>query len=336
MTDVAARGIDIPVLANVVNYDFPPQPKIFVHRVGRTARAGKRGWSYSLVRDTDTPYLLDLQLFLGKRLLLGRDSGTLPNYAEDVIVGSLSRDKLERTTEWIDKLVDDNDDLGALRTVAGKGEKLYVKTRNSASSESAKRAKEVVASKGWVQLHPLFNSEANDAEQARVDMLARISGFRPQETVFEIGTRGKAARSEAAEMMRQRRERIMPRRQKEEDEKAAAEAEERYTTIEGSSTEVIEDSEDDASLEVSITGGDGNMEDASDHEIEVTFSKAAQKGKGRTLSWKDAENFMSYVPKSINAAEERGYGVHSGSYNTASQNSNFVEAARDLTMDLTN
>ncbi len=336
VTDVAARGIDIPVLANVVNYDFPPQPKIFVHRVGRTARAGKRGWSYSLVRDTDTPYLLDLQLFLGKRLLLGRDSGTLPNYAEDVIVGSLSRDKLERTTEWIDKLVDDNDDLGALRTVAGKGEKLYVKTRNSASSESAKRAKEVVASKGWVQLHPLFNSEANDAEQARVDMLARISGFRPQETVFEIGTRGKAARSEAAEMMRQRRERIMPRRQKEEDEKAAAEAEERYTTIEGSSTEVIEDSEDDASLEVSITGGDGNMEDASDHEIEVTFSKAAQKGKGRTLSWKDAENFMSYVPKSINAAEERGYGVHSGSYNTASQNSNFVEAARDLTMDLTN
>jgi ATP-dependent RNA helicase DDX54/DBP10 len=45
---------------------------------------------------------------------------------------------------------------------------------------------------------------------------------------------------------------------------------------------------------------------------------------------------MSYTPTSTNLAEDRGYGVHSGSYNTASQNSNFVEAARGVTMDLNN
>jgi ATP-dependent RNA helicase DDX54/DBP10 len=78
------------------------------------------------------------------------------------------------------------------------------------------------------------------------------------------------------------------------------------------------------------------MDEASDGELEVAFSKSVQKGKGRTLSWKDSENFMPYTPKTINTAEERGYGVHSGSYNTASQNSNFVAAARDVTMDLTN
>ncbi|KAL3427219.1 DEAD/DEAH box helicase [Phlyctema vagabunda] len=339
VTDVAARGIDIPVLANVINYDFPPQPKIFVHRVGRTARAGQRGWSYSLVRDTDAPYLLDLQLFLGKRLFLGTESGSSPNYAEDVIVGALLRDKLEASSEWITKLLGDDDDLDALRGVAAKGEKLYVRTRNSASSESAKRAKEVVASKGWMQLHPLFQDETTNAEQARIDMLARISGFRPQETVFEIGTRGKAGHGEAAEMMRHRREKIIPRRQKEEDDKVAAataNAEDDDFPDLGDLPDAADDDDDDDDMEVTVTGGGEDMAEASEDELEVTFSKSAQKGKGRSLSWKDSENFMSYTPKNINTAEERGYGVHSGSYNTASQNSNFVEAARGVTMDLTN
>jgi ATP-dependent RNA helicase DDX54/DBP10 len=343
VTDVAARGIDIPVLANVINYDFPPQPKVFVHRVGRTARAGQRGWSYSLVRDTDTPYLLDLQLFLGKRLILGRAGGSSPNYAEDVYVGALQRDKLESTTEWINKLVSENDDLSALRTVAGKGERLYIKTRNSASNESAKRAKEVVSSKGWMELHSLFNNDTNNAEQARLDMLARISGFRPQETVFEIGTRGKAGHGEAAEMMRHRREKIVPKRQKEEDEKAAAAAELLQDSFDNPDEaqmdvdmENVDADNDDDEMEVTVTGGGDDMSEASSADLEKTFSRTAQKGKGRTLSYKDSENFMSYTPKNINTAEERGYGVHSGSYNTASQNSNFVEAARGLTMDLTN
>ncbi|RDW69326.1 ATP-dependent RNA helicase dbp10 [Coleophoma cylindrospora] len=339
VTDVAARGIDIPVLANVINYDFPPQPKVFVHRVGRTARAGQRGWSYSLVRDTDTPYLLDLQLFLGKRLILGRDAGDSPNYADDVIVGAMQRDKLEASSEWITKLLGDDDDLNALRGVSMKGEKLYIKTRNSASAESAKRAKEVVASQGWMQLHSLFKDETNDAEQARIDMLARISGFRPLETVFEIGTRGKAGHGEAAEMMRHRREKITPRRQKEEAEKAAAAAAEIAAADDSDDFDAMDDlqqADSDDDMEVTVSGGGDNMDEASEDELEVTFSKSAQKGKGRTLSWKDSENFMSYTPKSINAAEERGYGVHSGSYNTASQNSNFVEAARGVTMDLTN
>ena len=49
VTDVAARGIDIPLLDNVINVDFPPKPKLFVHRVGRAGRAGRLGKAYSMV-----------------------------------------------------------------------------------------------------------------------------------------------------------------------------------------------------------------------------------------------------------------------------------------------
>ena len=67
-TDVAARGLDIPLLDNVINYDFPAKPKLFVHRAGRVARAGRRGSAFSLVTREELPYLLDLHLFLSRPL----------------------------------------------------------------------------------------------------------------------------------------------------------------------------------------------------------------------------------------------------------------------------
>ncbi len=147
VTDVAARGIDIPILANVINYDFPTQPKMFVHRVGRTARAGQRGWAYSLVRVGDIPYLIDLQLFLARKLVVGR-TGEKPSYAQDVVVGGLKRDELSNSVEWVDKAVGENEELSSLIKVAEKAEKQYMTTRNSASIQSVQRAREVVKMKG--------------------------------------------------------------------------------------------------------------------------------------------------------------------------------------------
>ncbi|POS84511.1 ATP-dependent RNA helicase dbp10 [Erysiphe pulchra] len=334
VTDVAARGIDIPVLANVINYDFPPQPKVFVHRVGRTARAGKRGWSYSLIRDTDAPYLLDLQLFLGRRLLLGKDADVSSSFAEDIIVGSLPRDKIEGITEWTANMVKGNDDLNSLRSVAGKGERLYIKTRNSASSESVKRAKEILSSKNWSQLNLLFQDDSSEKEHARIDMLARVSDFRPPETIFEVGIKGKSHYSEIANIMRQRRAKINPIKQKISSKISVMQ--EKFERSDGTG---VHNAIDDKSLLISEAAAcvDAMSNDEiSDNELEVTFSKNYQKDKNRSLSWKDSENFISYTPKNVNIAEERGYGVHSGSYNTASQNSNFLQTARDLTMDLVN
>jgi len=64
-TDVAARGIDIEALPFVVNYDLPHNPEDYVHRIGRTGRAGALGEAISLVSEAETRYLRDIEKLLG-------------------------------------------------------------------------------------------------------------------------------------------------------------------------------------------------------------------------------------------------------------------------------
>ena len=80
-TDVAARGIDIPLIDNVINLDFPPKPELFVHRVGRAARAGRSGTAYSLLLREELPYLLDLHLYLGRKV---EPCPEIPDVATDI------------------------------------------------------------------------------------------------------------------------------------------------------------------------------------------------------------------------------------------------------------
>lgn len=68
VTDVAARGIDIPLLDNVIHYDVPAAPKLFVHRSGRVARAGRSGSAFILVSAHELAYVLDIHLFLGRKM----------------------------------------------------------------------------------------------------------------------------------------------------------------------------------------------------------------------------------------------------------------------------
>lgn len=56
-TDVAARGIDLPDVSHVINYDMPRSADVYLHRIGRTARAGKKGNAISLVEAHDQPML---------------------------------------------------------------------------------------------------------------------------------------------------------------------------------------------------------------------------------------------------------------------------------------
>jgi len=67
-TDVAARGIDVIDLELVVNYDLPSQPEIYIHRIGRTGRAGKRGVAVALATSRDARRLDDIERRIGATL----------------------------------------------------------------------------------------------------------------------------------------------------------------------------------------------------------------------------------------------------------------------------
>ncbi len=65
-TDVAARGLDVDDISHVINYDLPIEAETYVHRIGRTARAGADGDAISLCSAEDRAYLNDIEKLLGK------------------------------------------------------------------------------------------------------------------------------------------------------------------------------------------------------------------------------------------------------------------------------
>jgi ATP-dependent RNA helicase DbpA len=112
-TDVAARGIDLEKLDLVVNFDLPTQPEIYVHRVGRTGRAGQVGLSVSLCTQAEQPRLEAIELYTGSALVVveaGRTTGAAPLRAkmETLRLSGGRKDKLRP-----------GDILGALTGEAG-------------------------------------------------------------------------------------------------------------------------------------------------------------------------------------------------------------------------
>jgi len=64
-TDIASRGIDVDGITHVFNYDLPNEPESYVHRIGRTARAGRSGIAYGFCDESESGYLIGIQQLIG-------------------------------------------------------------------------------------------------------------------------------------------------------------------------------------------------------------------------------------------------------------------------------
>jgi ATP-dependent RNA helicase RhlE len=96
-TDIAARGIDVDGISHVINFDFPPQPEDYVHRIGRTGRAQAIGDAISFITHDDADNLRRLERFLGRGITRKKLEGFNPNALQPTGAGrSESRSTEER------------------------------------------------------------------------------------------------------------------------------------------------------------------------------------------------------------------------------------------------
>jgi ATP-dependent RNA helicase DDX54/DBP10 len=168
VTDVAARGLDIPVMDHVINYDFPPNARVFIHRVGRTARGGRKGTAWSILDKDDLPYYADLAVNLNA-------TATPP------ILHTLPRQSLDAATEAIKSLSASSSDLDDLRAVMRKGDSMYRRSRSKATAAGYRTARQLA-----VNDYPLFpgiQADAQDNSSARrAELISVLDAFRPVTT----------------------------------------------------------------------------------------------------------------------------------------------------------
>lgn len=190
VTDLAARGIDIPLLENVINFNFPCKSKLFVHRVGRVARAGKSGVAFSLVCPEEYPYLVELHQFLDRPLRFAKLEPSDPH--EDGIIGSVPQENIDEEKEMLAKWLADTYEMQCLKKVCKNAYKQYARSRSLPSSTAVKKSKD--PSFQNLVPHPIFKTMVKTTVQSEASpgdahlLLQSIRAFKPKATIFEINS----------------------------------------------------------------------------------------------------------------------------------------------------
>lgn len=196
VTDVAARGLDIPILDNVVNFDFPDNDKLFIHRIGRTARAGKEGRVISLLSPSDLAYFFDIKHTLGRRLITSYQDPEEPNvkYSKAILAKSLSdfdtislgnipSNILSGIKESAKMFLNSRTDIETIEESSVKAYNKMLLFRQKPTGYGVRQAKKL----GYIDIHPFFINEktVSKAELEKQSFLNQLKNFKPKESYFE-------------------------------------------------------------------------------------------------------------------------------------------------------
>ncbi|HEY6560005.1 MAG TPA: ATP-dependent RNA helicase DbpA [Polyangiaceae bacterium] len=118
-TDVAARGIDLQKLDLVVNFELPTQPVIYVHRIGRTGRAGQPGLAISLCASAEKPRLAVIEQYVGSRLAAFEPAAAQPRTSANLAPKSEAKMDTIRLLGGRKQKLRPGDILGALTGSGG-------------------------------------------------------------------------------------------------------------------------------------------------------------------------------------------------------------------------
>lgn len=191
VTDVAARGLDIPMLDNVVNYEFPDSAKLFIHRIGRTARAEREGKVFNLASPTDLAFFFDIKVNLGKKLILNKENKILHQELKDNTVisfGTIPYQLLINIKENKLEYLNNKTDLESLEDSCKKASTKALLFKQKPSKYGIKQSKKFINLES-IQNHPLFaNMISKDKVADEIEknkFLIQLKNFKPKESYFE-------------------------------------------------------------------------------------------------------------------------------------------------------
>jgi ATP-dependent RNA helicase DeaD len=211
-TDVAARGLDIDDISHVINFDLPTDPEAYVHRIGRTGRAGKDGIAISLVTPGETSRLSRIESFTKQQISLAEiptekdiHERRENNLIEKMAVW-LERDRCKREQEIVEELVAAGNDPIKVAAAALKIVRVEEKQRpiekigevRPIRSKSKGEKRKFASRKGKGKYHRKHEQRRNNGKSdvSHEDGMVRLSlgrgrmhGVSPGEVVGTIASR---------------------------------------------------------------------------------------------------------------------------------------------------